>query len=121
MKSINENTNVRRGLSKPLRQCYTYSCSSRINFRLVVEVVIARRIIPNRLPIVRAKITGWKNLTMMKIAPASLTPDVNVIKLPLSRKMMKIASDMRSKPVIANPSDIDISDRVSTLLVLDLT
>ena len=98
----------------------TPSGSSRINFHLVVVVVIAI-IIPNRLPIVRAKITGCKNLTMMKIAPASLTPDVNFIKLPLSRKMMKIASDMRSKPVIANPSDIDISDRVSTLLVLDLT
>ena len=57
----------------------------------------------------------------MKMVPASLTIVVTVIKLPLSRKVIKIASDMMSKPIIANPNDIDISDKLCKLHVLDLT
>ena len=58
---------------------------------------------------------------MMKIAPATLTSAVTAMKLPLNRKRMKITSDTRSKPDTASPIDVDISDRLSKLLVLDLT
>ena len=34
---------------------------------------------------------------------------------------MKMTSDIRSRPVTASPNDVDISDRLSKLLVLDLT
>ena len=57
----------------------------------------------------------------MKMAPSTLTPAVTVMKLPLSRNIIKMASDIRSRPVTASPIDVDISDRLSKLLVLDLT
>jgi len=58
---------------------------------------------------------------MMKIAPATPTPAVTAMKLPPSRKRMKMASDIRSRPVTASPNDVDITDRLSKLLVFDLT
>ena len=57
----------------------------------------------------------------MNIAPATLTSAVTAVKLPLRRKKIKMASDTRSRPVTASPIDVDISDILSKLLVLDLT
>ena len=88
---------------------------------LAIIVLVYDKIIPKRLPIVRAKVIGCRKRIMIKIAPATLTPAVTAMKLPLSRKKMKMASDIRSRPVIASPIDVDISDRLSKLLVLDLT
>ena len=90
--------------------------------KLLAIIILAHdKIVPKRLPIVRANVIGCIKRTIMKIAPANLTPAVTAMKLPLSRKRMKMASDIRSRPVTASPNDVDISDRLSKLLVLDLT
>ena len=87
----------------------------------VIVTEVYDKVIPNRLPTVRANITGCKKRTMIKVAPANLTLAVTAMKLPLSKKRMNMASDTRSRPVNASPIEVDISDRLSKLLVLDLT